>query len=287
MSIVDLNIKSLLASSADVATKKKVVPTLYEADTTKYAGPHKWQVQAWAKLVRRVWRYRTYTRWVEKACERVDVVGLEHLQNLKGPCVFVANHSSHLDTLVINESLPAEIRHNLFYGAAQDRWFVKGKDKMVLQPWYQSLALGNFPVMRGGGAQALSYAHWLLAKGQHVLLFPEGTRATGESLGEFKHGATLLALQNNVPVVPVYLGGLQKLRPKGSRSASRGRATVEFLPAIEFSHGSDVAAATDSIARRLNRVHLNYVRQDELESESASPASEADTSRSTSFPEAA
>ena len=287
MSIVDLNIKSLLQKTTGVAAPKKVVPTLYEEDTSKYAGPHKWQVQAWAKLVRRVWRYRTYTRWVEKACEQVDVAGLENLQGLNGPCVFVANHSSHLDTLVINESLPDKIRQNLFYGAAQDRWFVKGKDKMVLQPWYQSLALGNFPIMRGGGANALSYAHWLLEKGQHVLLFPEGTRATGDTLGEFKHGATLLALRNNVPVVPVYLGGLQNLRPKGSRSASRGRATIEFLPAIEFSHGSDVAAATDSIARRLNRVHLNFVNNSKLETESATPEGDADTNRSTSFPEAA
>ena len=287
MRIVDLNIKSLLLSNAASGARKKVVPALYEEDTSKYAGPHKWQVQAWAKLVRRVWRYRTYTRWVEKACEQIDVIGLEHLQNLKGPCVFVANHSSHLDTLVINESLPAHVRQNLFYGAAQDRWFVKGKDKMVLQPWYQSLALGNFPIMRGGGTGALSYAHWLLEKQQHVLLFPEGTRATGENLGEFKHGATLLALQNQVPVVPVYLGGLQNLRPKGSRSAGRGQATIEFLPAVKFSQGSDVAAATDCLARRLNRVHLNFINKSKLETELAAPTDEASTRRSTSFPEAA
>lgn len=253
--------------------RKKVVPALYEEDASKYAGPHRWQVQAWAKLVRRVWRYRTYTRWVDQACERIDVVGLEHLDNLNQPCVFVANHSSHLDTLVINEVLPAHIREKLYFGAAQDRWFVKGKKKMVLQPWYQSLALGNFPIMRGGGSDALSYAHWLLTKRQHVLLFPEGTRATSGELGAFKHGATLLALQNNVPIVPVYLSGLQNLRPKGSRSASRGCVTVEFLPPIEFSHGSDVTAATDSIQRRLNRVHARYV--------------EAKNHQSTSFPEAA
>ncbi|MEE4283761.1 MAG: lysophospholipid acyltransferase family protein [Pseudomonadales bacterium] len=287
MSIVDLNIKSLLRNNVESAARKKVVPTLYEEDTSKYAGPHKWQVQAWAKFVRRVWRYRTYTRWVEKACEHIDVKGLEHLESLTGPCVFVANHSSHLDTLVINESLPASVRQNLFYGAAQDRWFVKGKDKMVLQPWYQSLALGNFPIMRGGGAGALSYANWLLEKQQHVLLFPEGTRATGDTLGEFKHGATLLALRNQVPVVPVYLGGLQNLRPKGSKSAGRGQATIEFLPAIEFSYGSDVAAATDSIARRLNRAHLNFISKSRIETELAPAEGAASASRSTSFPEAA
>ena len=80
----------------------------------------------------------------------------------------------------------------------------------------------------------------------------------GDELGAFKHGATLLALENNVPVVPIYLGGLQKLRPKGSKDVTRGRAAVEILPPIEFSPGSDVSAATEAIRRRLNRVHLRH-----------------------------
>ena len=159
-----MNIISLTKPSS--IERKKNIPSLYEEDISKYAGPHRWQVQGWAKLVRRAWRYRTYTRWVEQACEHVEVKGLEHLSELDSPCVFVANHASHLDTLVIHHVLPESIRRKLFYGAAQDRWFVKGKKKMVLQPWYQSLALGNFPIMRGGGTQALSYAHWLLEKQQ-------------------------------------------------------------------------------------------------------------------------
>ena len=246
--------------------RKKNVPSLYEEDVSKYAGPHKWQVQGWAKLVRRAWRYRTYTRWVEQACEHIDVVGLENdlfgpsVTSAGRPCVFVANHASHLDTLVIHHVLPESIRRKLFYGAAQDRWFVKGKKKMVLQPWYQSLALGNFPIMRGGGTQALSYAHWLLQKNQHVFLFPEGTRATQDELGEFKHGAALLALENDVPIVPIYLAGLKELRPKGAKEAKRGRVKVEILPPVAFSRGSDVSAATEVVRRRLNRAHAKYMK---------------------------
>ncbi len=241
-----------------VAKPGKTVPQLYEKDAGKYAGPHRWQIQGWARLVRRAWHRRTYSRWVWDACEQVQVKGLEHLRAIHGPCVFVANHQSHLDTLVLHEVLPKRIRQRIFYGAAQDRWFVKGRSKLVLQPWYQSLALGNFPILRGGGHQALAHAHWLLGRGRHVFLFPEGTRATSASLGEFKHGASILALQNNVPVVPVYLAGLQQIRPKGSREAVRGRVTVEFLPPITFSPGSDTAAATECIRRRMNRLHSRY-----------------------------
>lgn len=262
MTIADFSKTALLSNvpRGGGPARKKTVPTLYEEDATKYAGPHRWQIQAWAKLVRRAWRYKAYTRWVQQACERIDVIGAEHLQAIDGPCVFVANHTSHLDTLVVHDILPERVRSKMFYGAAQDRWFVKGKKKLQLKPWYQSLALGTFPIMRGGGANALSYAHWLLQRGQHVFLFPEGTRATGESLGEFKHGATLLAMQNNVPVVPIYLAGLQAMRPKGSREVIRGKVRVEILAPVEFSPGTDVAAATQCIRRRLNRVHAGYVQ---------------------------
>ena len=268
MNIVNIEQSTRALIDAVGLERKKVVPKLYEEDASKYAGPHRWQIQGWAKWVRRAWRYRAYTRWAEQACEHVEVVGAEHLRDLPGPCVFVANHQSHLDTVVVHQILPEEIKRKLFYGAAQDRWFVKGKKKLVLKPWYQSLALGTFPILRGGGANALDYAHWLLRKRQHVFLFPEGTRATSEGLGEFKHGAALLALENGVPVVPIYLAGLKDLRPKGSKDVVRGKVTVEVLPAIEFSPGSDVTAATQCIYRRLNRVHAEYLK-------------------STSFPEAA
>ena len=242
------------------APGKKKVPQLYEEDASKYAGPHRWQIHGWAKLVRRAWRYRAYTRWFEQACEHVDVHGLENLADIDGPCVFIANHSSHLDTMVTQHVLPESVRSKLFYGAAQDRWFVKGKKKLELKPWYQSLALGTFPIMRGGGAKALEYAHWLIQKEQHVFLFPEGTRATADHLGEFKHGATLLAMQEGVPIVPIYLAGLRDLRPKGSREVKRGRVTVEIFPPVSFAPGSDVAAATQTLHERMSRVHAKYVQ---------------------------
>jgi 1-acyl-sn-glycerol-3-phosphate acyltransferase len=244
--------------------RAKKVPQLYEEDASKYAGPHRWQIQGWAKLVRRAWRYRAYTRWLEQACDQVEVHGLENLANIDGPCVFIANHTSHLDTLVIDEILPRQVRENLYFGAAQDRWFVKGKKKMVPQPWYQSLALGNFPIMRGGGAKALSYAGWLLSKKKHVFLFPEGTRATADNLGEFKHGATLLAMEQGVPIVPIYLAGLRNLRPKGSREVKRGKVTVEILPSVSFAPGSDVAAATECLHRRMSRVHAKYIQAEDF-----------------------
>lgn len=251
-------IRSVPLGAARELTRKKV-PALYETDPARYAGPHHWQTQWWARLVRRLWRHRAYTRWFEQACSRMDISGQEHLNDIDGPCIFIANHQSHLDTMVVHAALPERIKSRLYYGAAQDRWFVKGRRKLVLQPWYQSLALGTFPILRGGGLDALHYANQLLDKRQHVFLFPEGTRATGETLGEFKHGAAILALNKGVPVVPIYLSGLQAMRPKGSRKVVRGVAGVEFLESVRFSPDADVVGATALLKRRMTSVHQRHV----------------------------
>lgn len=252
-----------------VNVRSKKVPTLYEADESKYVGPHRWQVQGWARIVRGLMHRRAYTRWVDRACTAVEVSGLEHLTHFDGPSLFIANHQSHLDTLLVRTTLPASIRETLYFGAAQDRWFVKGKKKLALKPWYQSLVLGNFPILRGGGTKALSYAHWLLEQGHHVFLFPEGTRATTDALGEFKHGVAILALEHDAPVVPIYLSGLKAIRPKGSREPHRGIAGVEILEPVRFPQGTDVATVTRELHQRLSAVHQKHARQESVLVEAA------------------
>jgi len=214
------------------------------ATEVEYAVPHPWQLEPWAKSVRKAMRHKEYTRWVEQYCTPINVKGQDNLDKIKGPAIFIANHQSHMDTPVIMESLTDNIRDNLLFGAAQDRWFVKGKEKLILQPWYQSLVLGNFPIMRGGGSKALAYASWLLDQGSHICVFPEGTRAMSDELGEFRHGVTLLALKHQIPVVPIVMKGLRELRPKGAKDIRPGPVTSSILVPIHFQPGTEVKAAT-------------------------------------------
>ena len=121
---------------------------------------------------------------------------------------------------------------------------MKGKKKLILQPWYQSLVMGNFPIMRGGGSKALEYASWLLDQGSHICVFPEGTRAMTDELGEFRHGVSLLALKHQVPVVPIVMKGLRELRPKGAKEIKPGPVSSSILEPIDFARGTEVEAAT-------------------------------------------
>ena len=76
-----------------------------------------------------------------------------------------------------------------------------------------------------------------------------------EELGEFKHGATILALRHQVPVVPLYLGGLRALRPKGARQPVPGPVSLDVLEPFEFAPGTDLEAATGLIRNAMNAAH--------------------------------
>jgi 1-acyl-sn-glycerol-3-phosphate acyltransferase len=88
-----------------------------------------------------------------------------------------------------------------------------------------------------------------------VCLFPEGTRSTNNELGAFKMGAAILALDHDVPVVPVYLSGLREIRPKGALNAKPGRAGVDVLAPVRLVPGTPVVEATAVLRAVLSRRH--------------------------------
>ena len=222
------------------------------ADSPELGGPHPWQIQPWAKAIRSMLRQREYFRWTDEFCTSLTVKGAHHLDELKGPAIFVPNHQSHMDTPVLMSALPASLRANLYFGAAADRWFVKGKKKLILQPWYQSLGLGTFPIIRGGGSKTLDYAKWLLDNDCNLCIFPEGTRATSGQLGRFRHGVSLLAIEKEVPVVPVVLKGLRELRPKGAKEITPGPVSVAFLEPIQPNREMGVEYSTNLLWEKMN-----------------------------------
>jgi 1-acyl-sn-glycerol-3-phosphate acyltransferase len=218
-------------------------------------GPHEWQIKWWAKLARATMRWHGYSRWVWEACKPLTVTGREHFKGIRGPCIVVGNHTSHLDALVLFHALPQRVKWNVYFGAAADRWFVTGRPELVMQPWYQSLVMGTFPIQRGGGSRALDYPKWLIKNGANLVIFPEGTRSTSRKMAKFRHGVSILATELGVPVVPIYLVGLNKLRPKGSREIHPGPAGAHFQPAVHIPKGTSVPDATKKIYDSLNSVH--------------------------------
>ena len=106
------------------------------------------------------------------------------------------------------------------------------------------MVYASFPVHRSGGSATLDYPKWLIDKGFSVAIFPEGTRSGSGKLGKFRHGVSILALDKNVPVVPMYFSGLAAIRPKGSKEMTPAPIVAMLGKPVRFEPGTSVADAT-------------------------------------------
>jgi 1-acyl-sn-glycerol-3-phosphate acyltransferase len=132
---------------------------------------------------------------------RMQRVGREHLPR-SGPLLLASNHRSFLDPFVIGTL----VRRPVYYMAKRElfekRW----------QAWVLN-ALGAFPVDRGAGDRdAMQTAREILARGDCVVVFPEGTRVRPGPLGDPRRGIGRLALETGAPVAPVAVIGSDAVR---------------------------------------------------------------------------
>lgn len=131
-----------------------------------------------------------------------------------GPAIIVANHNSHLDTMVLMSLFPLRLLPKLHPVAAMD-YFLSSS----LFSWFTVKVVGILPIKRTiarGDDNPLAPCDRALAEGQMLIVFPEGSRGEPEQLQSFKGGIARLAESNPaVPVIPVFLHGLGKALPKG------------------------------------------------------------------------
>lgn len=152
---------------------------------------------------------------------RPEVEGLEYFANLRGPVVFVANHSSHLDAPLIVGSLPRRFSNKLAVGAAAD-YFFDARWRAITS----ALFFNTFPVERHGQRRLRSQAVDLLDEGWSLLLFPEGTRSEDGWMSAFKSGTAQLCVSKGVPVVPIALRGAYAAMPRGRNWPVPGRPRI-------------------------------------------------------------
>jgi len=102
-----------------------------------------------------------------------------------------------------------------------------------------ALLLNAFPFSRTSAVRpTLEHCARLLDQQWSILLYPEGTRSLTGAIGQFKAGVGLLAVELEVPVVPVHLQGLQQILPKGRIIPRRGPVTVNLGPPVTFPTGT-------------------------------------------------
>ena len=164
---------------------------------------------------------------------RVSVEGREHVP-AHGAFVLAPVHRSNMDTPYASTAT----RRRLRFMGKDSLW--KGR----AAGWFLS-ALGGFPVSRGSAdREALRRCAEVLAAGEPLVVFPEGERKSGPVVAPLFEGAAYLAARAGVPIVPVGIGGSERVMPKGARFIRpRKVAVVIGAPLTVESDGSRVPRA--------------------------------------------
>jgi 1-acyl-sn-glycerol-3-phosphate acyltransferase len=132
---------------------------------------------------------------------RLDRHGHRHIPH-RGAVIIASNHRSFLDPFIVSACV-----HRPVYYVAKRELF-----RCRLQGWFLN-RLGAFPVRRGESDEdSVTTARILLARGEALLIFPEGTRTRRAELGEPHIGVGRLALLTGAPVVPAVICGTDRVR---------------------------------------------------------------------------
>ena len=150
------------------------------------------------------------------------VTGREHIPE-SGPVIIAPIHRSNLDfafTLFIS-------RRKVFFMSKDSLFRVPVLGRALRH-------LGAFPVRRGSAdRESTQLAEAVLRRGYPLVLFPEGTRKEGLTVGPLHDGAMFVAARTGARVVPVGIGGTERAMPKGSRIPRPARVRIVIGPALE------------------------------------------------------
>ncbi len=190
---------------------------------------------------------RLMTRALLRCFVRIHSEGLENIPK-EMPFVLVANHSSHLDALLLADALPARYTGKFFSLAAADYFFDKPGKTLFATRWVNAL-----PLRRGSAsAKALKTLRQRLELGDCIyIVFPEGTRSRDGTPASFKPGVGMLVAELSVPVVPCYLDGCHRVWPPDRKLPRRGSVTIRIGEPETFESLSNEKSGWKEISNRL------------------------------------
>ena len=177
---------------------------------------------------------------------RILVHGVEHVRAGQ-PYVYMANHSSLIDTPALFAYLPYPFR----IMAKRELFFVP------FMGWHLWTA-GHFPIDRRDRRKTVRSLRRVIEEvrnGKSLVVFPEGTRTRDGRLQEFKPGTFKIALRAGVPIVPVTIRGTFTLLPSTTLAPRPGRVEVILGEPIETrdydeKHLPELIERTKDVIRR-------------------------------------
>ena len=176
--------------------------------------------------------------------------------------VFFANHTSHLDFILIWASLPARIRKRTRPVAARDYWESGPIRRYLARKVFRAVLIDratpgegadHSPEVRGRAAIARMVEG--LDRENSLIVFPEGTRGSGDEMAEFKSGLYYLWRERpDVELVPVHLENLNRVLPKGELIPVPMISRVSFGPPLDCAEGETKEAFLEQARRAVQQL---------------------------------
>lgn len=168
---------------------------------------------------------RTWSSWILKTTGvRVRVRGLEHLEAGRS-YVFAANHQSIYDIPVVFASVPFQLR-------------IVAKESLGRIPFlgWHLLRTGHLLVdRRNPGPDIVRKMARLVDEAHSLIVFPEGTRSRDGEVARFRKGSFVVAIDAQLPVVPVSISGTRHVMKKGRLTVCPGEVTLTVHPPVPTS----------------------------------------------------
>ena len=200
-----------------------------------------WGMQWWCRMTRGVLQ-RSVIFPLTALPYGLKVRGREHLEGITGPVLFASNHNLGLDNPLIIKAVPLKWRRRMAVAGAADLW----KNPIW---WIMNPLLGNgFPLAREGSVRpSLENMGKVMDNGWSVLIYPEGELTVGGPIKPFMNGAGLVAVEGQIPVVPLRLHIHKLGSPTRFPFLRRGSIEVRFGEPLSFPPGTDYQDATAAI----------------------------------------
>lgn len=182
------------------------------------------------------------------------------MQNIPttGPAILASNHLSFSDSIF----LPLQLRRPVTFLAKSEYFTGKGL-KGALTRWFFT-ATGQLPIDRSGGKASeasLNTGLGVLAEGNLLGIYPEGTRSPDGRLYRGRTGIARMVLEAKVPVIPVAMIDTEKVQPIGKRLPRIRRVGIVIGTPLDFSRfegmeGDRIVlrAVTDEIVYELQKL---------------------------------
>jgi 1-acyl-sn-glycerol-3-phosphate acyltransferase len=171
---------------------------------------------------------------------RVKVSGMDHLDPAR-TYVFASNHQSIYDIPIVFATLPFQLR-------------IVAKESLGRIPFlgWHLARTGHLLVDRSKpGAGVVKKMARVVSEHHSLIVFPEGTRSVDGTVGRFKGGSFVLAIDSHLPIVPLSIAGSRFVMTKGQLTVRPGDVTVTVHAPVE----------TATLSRDAVRDVANHVRE--------------------------